>query len=340
MEDQRVREARDAAKATLQRIGSLLDLEDWRVAELGRSGRVTALLRQIGSLPADQRPGFGAAVNAVKEELEAAYEEAKERLRRAAFQAEGEQIDVTLPGDRPARGGLHPSTRILRRIYAIFAEMGFQVFQGREVETDKANFELLNMPRHHPARDMQDTFYIDEDILLRTHTSPGQIHAMRAYAPHPVRIILPGIVYRHEQVTASKEIQFHQVEGLAIGPGITMADLKGVIENFVWRMFGAGRRMRFRASYFPFTEPSAEVDVECFLCQGQGCSVCRQKGWLEIMGCGMVHGQVLANGGYDPERFSGFAFGMGPERIAMLRDGIDDIRLFWANDLRFLEQLR
>jgi phenylalanyl-tRNA synthetase alpha chain len=231
-------------------------------------------------------------------------------------------------------------SRTLRRMTEIFGGMGFQVYESREVETDLNNFELLNIPPHHPARDMQDTFYVDDEVLLRTHTSPGQIHAMRAHCPEPIRIVLPGMVYRHEQITPRSEIQFTQVEGLAVGPGITMANLKGVLVAFADLMFGAGRPTRFRASYFPFTEPSAEMDVQCFLCEGAGCRVCKYTGWLEILGCGMVHPAVLVNGGYDPERFTGFAFGMGVERIAMLKHGIDDIRHFWANDMRFLEQVR
>jgi len=228
----------------------------------------------------------------------------------------------------------------MRRVCQILTEMGFQIFQSREVETDDFNFTLLNTPPHHPARDMQDTFYVSEDVVLRTHTSPGQIHAMRAFAPEPLRIILPGTTYRNEKITARSEIQFTQVEGLAVGRGITMADLKGTVEGFARRLYGPDRAVRFRASYFPFTEPSAEVDVSCMLCDGRGCPVCKQAGWLEIMGCGMVHPTVLANGGYDPDAFTGFAFGGGVERVAMLRYGIDDIRHFWANDLRVLEQLR
>ena len=223
------------------------------------------------------------------------------------------------------------------------------MYASREVELDEYNFQLLNIPPHHPAREMQDTFYIERspdenDVLLRTHTSPGQIHAMREFAamnpdnPPPVRIMLPGMVYRHEQITPRSDIQFQQVEGLAIGHHITMADLKGTIEYFVRRLFGPERRLRFRASYFPFTEPSAEVDMDCLLCGGEGCRLCKGTGWLEIMGCGMVHPTVLRNGGYDPERYTGYAFGMGPARITMLKYGIEDIRYFWQNDLRFLEQ--
>jgi phenylalanyl-tRNA synthetase alpha chain len=235
-------------------------------------------------------------------------------------------------------GRLHLSTQVLRQIYDIFAEMGFQVYRSRDVETDAYNFELLNIPKHHPARDMQDTFYIEGERLLRTHTSPGQIHAMREYYPEPIRVILPGMCYRYEQITARSEIMFHQVEGLAVGYSITMADLKGTLVNFAHRMFGEEYAVRFRASYFPFTEPSAEMDIECIICDGEGCPVCKRTGWLEILGSGMVHPQVLRNGGYDPDVYSGFAFGMGPERIAMLKHSIDDIRYFWNNDLRFLEQ--
>jgi phenylalanyl-tRNA synthetase alpha chain len=217
--------------------------------------------------------------------------------------------------------------------------MGFQVYRSPDVETEEHNFELLNMPAHHPARDMWDTFYTtDPGVLLRTHTSPGQIRVMRERAPEPIRVILPGMCYRYEQVSARSEIQFNQVEGLAVGRNITFADLKGTLTAFARRFFGQTVKARFRASYFPFTEPSAEMDIECFVCGGEGCPVCKRTGWLEILGSGMVHPVVLQNGGYDPQQYSGFAFGMGPERIAMLKHGIDDIRGFWANDLRFLEQ--
>jgi phenylalanyl-tRNA synthetase alpha chain len=261
-----------------------------------------------------------------------------------------EKLDITLPG-RPIRHGrLHPSIQAMQRILDILAEMGFQVYTSRDVETDEYNFQFLNFPPYHPAREMQDSFYVDaggrgdNPILLRTHTSPGQIRAMREYAaPNPdnppsIRIALPGMCYRYEQITARSEIQFHQVEGLAVGEGITFADLKGTLSDFARRMFGQNARTRFRASYFPFTEPSAEMDVECFVCGGQGCAVCKNSGWLEILGSGMVHPIVLQNGGYDPRRYTGFAFGMGIERQILLSHKIDDIRYFWANDIRFLEQ--
>ncbi len=229
----------------------------------------------------------------------------------------------------------------MRRIERIFGDMGFQTYRSPDVVTDELNFGDLNMPPDHPARDMQDTFYTtDPGVVLRTHTSGGQILAMREQHPAPVRVILPGMCYRNEQITSRSEIQFHQIEGLAVGPAITFADLKGTLTEFARRLFGEGRGARFRASYFPFTEPSAEMDIACFLCDGEGCQLCKDTGWLEILGCGMVHPTVLRNGGYDPDEWSGFAFGMGPERIAMLRHGIRDIRYFWSNDLRFLHQFQ
>jgi phenylalanyl-tRNA synthetase alpha chain len=317
-------------------------LETWRVEYLGRKGSVQALTRNIAEVPFDQRPGYGQAVNALKQELSLAFEERERALAQASLSAElaAEGVDVTLPGRRPQLGRLHPSNQTLREIYDIFRTMGFQVFTSREVETDEYNFELLNMPPGHPARDMWDTFYTTTPgVILRTHTSPGQIHAMRALGPgQPIRVILPGLNYRYEQVTARAEMMFNQVEGLAVGRNITMADLKGVIVEFANQIYGAGRKLRFRCSHFPFTEPSVEADVDCILCGQQGCPVCRYTGWLEIMGAGMVHPVVLRNGGYDPAEWSGFAFGMGPERITMLKHGITDIRYFFGNDLRFLEQ--
>ena len=341
------------ALQALEHVQNSKQLAEWRSRFLGKRGTLTQLMRRMGQVPPEERPAVGRLANEIKQALEAAYAERAEAIRRAELEEtlQRDAVDVTLPGRPPAMGRLHPSTRTLREIERIFADLGFQVYRARDVELDEYNFQLLNIPPHHPARDMQDTFYVDDGgdsesrtVLLRTHTSPGQIHAMREFAamnpddPPPVRIILPGMCYRHEQITARSEIQFHQVEGLAVGRRITMADLKGTIEYFVRRMFGPERQLRFRASHFPFTEPSAEVDMDCMLCQGKGCRVCKYTGWLEIMGCGMVHPNVLRNGGYDPERYTGFAFGMGPERIAMLKYGIDDIRYFWQNDLRFLEQ--
>jgi phenylalanyl-tRNA synthetase alpha chain len=329
------------ALSALEAVADSKSLENWYSGYLGRKGHITQMLRRVGELPKEERPAFGRRANEIKGELEAAYEKQAQVLNTAEMEkalAEG-AIDVTLPGRPVARGRLHPSTQILRRIYQIWADMGFQIYHSHDVETDEYNFQLLNFPPHHPARDMQDTFYTtDEDVLLRTHTSPGQIHAMREYYPEPIRVILPGMCYRHEQITARSEIQFYQVEGLAVGHNIRFTDLKGTLIDFAQRMFGAGRQTRFRASYFPFTEPSAEMDVECILCNGEGCRVCKYTGWLEILGCGMVHPIVLQNGGYDPTVYSGYAFGMGPERITMLKHGIEDIRYFWGNDLRFLEQ--
>ena len=329
------------ALAAFLEVADEVALEQVRVDYLGRKGSLAGILRGLGDLNAAERPAVGKVANEVKERLEASLAARRQALAEGARKTRerAERVDVTQPGRPIPAGRLHPSTQILRRICQIWADMGFQIYRSRDIETEEMNFELLNIPAHHPARDMWDTFYTTVDgILLRTHTSPGQIRAMREYCPEPIRVILPGMCYRYEQITARSEIQFHQVEGLAVGRHVTMTDLKGTLINFAHRMFGADRRVRFRASHFPFTEPSAEMDVECMLCEGKGCGVCKQTGWLEILGCGMVHPEVLKNGGYDPAVFSGFAFGMGPERITMLRHRIEDIRYFWANDLRFLEQ--
>jgi phenylalanyl-tRNA synthetase alpha chain len=280
----------------------------------------------------------GAAANDAKRELESLLEERLDaaRARERRQQRERERPDLTLPGRRPPRGALHPLTHVRDDIIAVFASLGFSVAEGPEIETDYYNFEALNLPPDHPARDMQDTFYFSADTLLRTHTSPVQIRVMQAQPP-PVRIVVPGTVYRRDaDITHSP--MFHQVEGLAVDAHVSMADLKGTLELFARQMFGAGSRIRFRPSFFPFTEPSAEVDVRCFACRGDGCRLCKQSGWLEILGSGMVHPHVLRNVGYDPEAVTGWAFGMGIERVAMLRYGIDDIRLFFDNDLRFLKQ--
>jgi len=316
-------------------------LEKWRIEHLGRSSPLLTILGDLGQLSKEERPAIGKRGNEVKRKLEAALEEKRQTLRREALERSlrEERLDVTLPGRPIRRGRLHPATQTLRQIAAAWAEMGFQVYRSREVETDENNFGLLNIPPHHPARDMWATFYTTTpNVILRTHTSPGQIHAMREFCPDPIRVILPGMCYRYEQISPRYDIQFNQVEGLAVGRRITFTDLKGTLSDFARRMFGPSVKTRFRASYFPFTEPSAEMDVECFVCGGTGCPVCKQTGWLEILGCGMVHPVVLQNGGYDPSVFSGYAFGMGPERITMLRHRIEDIRYFWANDLRFLEQ--
>lgn len=335
---------REKALSALEQLKDSDSLTDWHSLYLGRRGAVGKLFGTIGALPQEERAAFGQRVNALQKELGAAFEE-REALIQSQLLArdleEGE-IDISLPAYPRRRGGLHPSTRTHREFQMIWADMGFQVYQSRDVEEDEFNFTLLNLPPHHPARDMQDTFYTkDPRVLLRTHTSPGQIRAMRelgAGGTKPIRVILPGMCYRQEQVTARSEIQFTQVEGLAIGRNIRMSDLKGTIAEFAKRMYSPNAKVRYRASYFPFTEPSMEVDVECFLCGGKGCRVCKHTGWLEIAGSGMVHPDVLRNGGYDPSVWSGFAFGMGPERITMLKHGIEDIRYFWGNDLRFLQQ--
>lgn len=325
----------------LQSADSEDQLQAWKVRFLGRSSELSGVLDSLRELPQDQRPQVGRRANQVKSALEQAQEQRLEvlRVRQVERSLSEQRLDVTLPGSPPVLGRLHPATQTMRQIIRIWAEMGFQVYRSREVETDDNNFGLLNFPPHHPARDMQDSFYTtDAEVLLRTHTSPGQLRVMRERAPEPIRVIVPGMCYRYEQITARSEIQFNQIEGLAVGHRITFADLKGTLSAFARRTFGQQVQTRFRAAHFPFTEPSAEMDIECFVCGGEGCPVCKKTGWLEILGSGMVHPIVLENGGYDPTEFSGFAFGMGPERVTMLKHGIDDIRYFWANDLRFLEQ--
>ncbi len=316
-------------------------LRTWNTRYFGKSGEVLAALRDVGKVPANQRKEYGQKANQIKEALTTAYDQALEAEKERALNASLAEtpLDVSLPGRRPAVGRLHPSTRCLRTIAGIFAEMGFQIFRSREVEEDELNFELLNMPAHHPARDMWDTLYTTTPgVLLRTHTSPGQIHVMRQLCPRPIRVILPGMCYRKEQVTTRHEMMFNQVEGLAIGTNITLTDLKGTLLTFARRLFGPERQIRIRSSYFPFTEPSIEVDVDWPRDDPNCDRLTKGTGWLEIAGAGMVHPTVLRNGGYDPAKFSGFAFGMGPERITMLLHAIDDIRQFWRNDIRFLRQ--
>jgi phenylalanyl-tRNA synthetase alpha chain len=300
-------------------------------AFLGRGGELNRALEHLTDLPKAERAGVGRRANEVKAQLEAEFGRRREGIQAGLMQAQlhQEALDVTLPGRPVPRGRIHPANQTLRQIIRIWAEMGFQVYRSREVETDDLNFGLLNMPPHHPARDQWDTFYTtNPQVCLRTHTSPGQIHVMRERAPQSIRVVLPGMCYRYEQVTPRSEIQFNQVEGLAVGRTITFADLKGTLTAFARRMFGAHVATRFRAAHFPFTEPSAEMDVECFVCGGVGCAVCKGTGWLEVLGSGMVHPTVLSNGGYDPAQFSGYAFGMGPERLTMLKHRIEDIRYF------------
>ena len=341
---QTVEDLRGQALDALQDITDSDALADWKSQYLGKKGAVGKLFGKIGSLSKDERAAFGQRVNALQTELLETFERRETLIRDQGLARDLEEgeIDITLPAYPRRLGGLHPATRTHREFQTIWADMGFQVYQSNDVEEDDYNFTLLNLPPHHPARDMQDTFYTtNPKVLLRTHTSPGQIRAMRELGEggsKPIRVILPGMCYRQEQVTARSEIQFTQIEGLAIGRNIRMSDLKGTIAEFAKRMFNPNAKVRYRASYFPFTEPSMEVDVECFLCDGEGCRVCKYTGWLEIAGSGMVHPTVLRNGGYDPSIWSGFAFGMGPERMTMLKHGIQDIRYFWSNDLRFLQQ--
>jgi phenylalanyl-tRNA synthetase alpha chain len=316
-------------------------LRAWHTRYFGKQGEVTQALKAVANVPPADRRAYGLEANRIKETLTLAYDAAMERDKQRALEQSlsAQGLDVTLPGRPASRGRLHLATQTLREIYSIFAYLGFQIFRSREVEDDLLNFELLNMPPHHPARDMWDTFHTTTPgVLLRTHTSPGQIHVMRELCPEPIRVILPGMCFRYEAITSRSEIMFHQVEGLAIGDHITMADLKGTVTAFARRLFGAERQIRVRSSYFPFTEPSIEVDVDWPRDDPNADRLTKGTGWLEIMGAGMVHPVVLRNGGYDPAHYSGFAFGMGVQRIAMLRYSIDDIRHFWANDLRFLRQ--
>ena len=330
----------------LEKAGSSRDLEDWRISHLGRKGRLTQLLRRLGSLPPEERRVLGAQANQLKALFQSKLAERQAALGEAASSALAERqgIDVTLPGRPLTIGRLHPTTRMIREITGAFVAMGFQVVEGPDVEWDYYNFEALNIPPGHPAREMWDTLWIDYEtqdgqrpMLLRTHTSPMQVRFMEKHRP-PVRVVVPGKVYRYEATDATHEWHFHQVEGLAVGEEITFADLKGTLYEFARRIFGVQRKVRFRCDYFPFVEPGAEMAIDCFICQGSGCRVCGESGWIEIMGAGMVHPQVLERVGYDPQVYTGYAFGLGVERMAMLKYGIDDVRLFYANDVRFLRQ--
>ncbi len=327
--------------AELQSCTDEPSLRLWNTKYFGDSGSMRAALGKIKDIPPAERKGYGQDANRVKVSFETAYAAALAIAQETSLQAglTANPLDVTLPGRPRNPGRLHPATQILRDIYAIFADLGFQIYRSREVETDELNFELLNMPPHHPARDMWDTFFTTvPGQILRTHTSPGQIHLMRAMAPNPIRAILPGMCYRNEAISTRSEIQFLQVEGVVIGEGVTMADLKGTLTAFARRMFGPERQVRIRSSYFPFTEPSIEVDIDWPKEDPNRDRLTKGTGWLEILGAGMVHPTVMRNGGYDPDKVTGFAFGMGPQRMLMLKHAIDDIRLFWQNDLRFLKQ--
>lgn len=325
------------ARASLDKAADSRGLEEARVEWIGRKGRITTLLRQIPELPAEDRPEAGRRLNAIKNELFGLYERRETELSVSVLRAE--KLDITHPGRTPFVGRLHPITKALREIEAVFREMGFDVVEGPEVETDYYNFEALNMPEHHPARGMWDTFYtkVPPGLVLRTHTSPVQIRVMESSGP-PVRIIVPGRCYRTDTPDVSHHPVFYQVEGLYVDEGVSMANLRGVLDNYAHRLFGADVPTRFRPSYFPFTEPSAELDIGCIICGGKGCRLCKGTGWLEILGAGMVNPALYGFVGYDADRVTGYAFGLGVERTAMLRHGIDDIRLFYENDLRFLEQ--
>ena len=338
--EQELQRIKEVALTAIKAATDQQVLQDVRVKYLGKKGEVTALLKGLGKLSPEERPKMGAFVNAVREALEAELDKIKSSMESAAMNArlEEEKIDITLPGRAPKTGHIHPLTTVNEMIEDFFMKMGYTVEEGPEIEQDHFNFECLNLPKDHPARDMQDSFYITENFLLRTHTSPVQARTMQRHEPNsPIRMIAPGKVYRWDYDATHSPV-FHQVEGLIIDEHITFADLKGTIETFLRHMFGDETKVRFRTSFFPFTEPSAEVDISCVMCGGEGCRVCSHTGWLEILGCGMVHPRVLELNGYDPNKVKGFAFGMGVERIAMLLYGIGDLRLFFEDDIRFLEQ--
>lgn len=330
-----------SAESELQNAADLNALETLRVKYLGKKGELTAVMKGMGKLSKEERPVIGQLANKVRSGIESALEEKKKTLTELAkeMKLKAETIDVALPGRKPEAGAKHPLTTVLDDLQDIFIGMGFSIVEGPEVELDYYNFEALNLPPDHPARDTQDTFYISDNVLLRTQTSPVQVRVMEKQKP-PIRIISPGRVYRSDTVDATHSPVFHQVEGLVIDKGITMADLKGTLEVFAKKLYGDDTRLRFRPHHFPFTEPSAEVDISCFNCKGKGCNICKGEGWIEILGCGMVHPKVLRNCGIDPEVYSGFAFGMGLERVTMFRYGIKDLRLFYENDLQFLKQFK
>lgn len=337
--NQQVETVTAAFRAELAEATAAADLETLRVAYLGKKGRITELFKQMGSVPPEAKREAGQQVNALKAEAEGAFQSRRDALAAAdtARRLEADRVDVTLPGRGTPRGRLHPLRQVEAKVVGIFRAMGFDVATGPLVENDFCNFEALNMPRWHPARDMQDSFYFSPDVLLRTHTSPVQVRTMLNHEP-PIRILAPGRVFRVDEVDASHSPVFQQIEGLVVAEGITFTDFKGTIAHFCEQMFGVGTKVVFRPSYFPFTEPSAEVDVSCPVCKAAGCSVCKKTGYMEIMGAGMVNPKVLAACGYDPDKYTGFAFGMGTERVAMVLYGVPDIRYFYENDVRFLEK--
>ncbi|MBG9656614.1 phenylalanine--tRNA ligase subunit alpha [Cytobacillus firmus] len=338
---ERLKELQTEALEKISTAADLKELNDIRVSYLGKKGPITEVLKGMGKLSAEERPKMGALANEVRDSIAAGIEEKQKHLEEAAVQEKlaAEKIDVTLPGRPVKTGNHHPLTRIIEEIEDLFIGMGYTVAEGPEVEKDYYNFEALNLPKGHPARDMQDSFYITEDILLRTHTSPVQARTMEKHeGKGPVKIICPGKVYRRDNDDATHSHQFMQIEGLVVDENIRMTDLKGTLEIFAKKMFGDDREIRLRPSFFPFTEPSVEMDISCKICGGKGCSVCKGTGWIEILGAGMVHPNVLEMAGFDSKKYTGFAFGMGPERIAMLKYGVDDIRHFYTNDVRFLKQ--
>ena len=331
----------DEARARLQEVQSVQEAEDVRIKVLGKKGQLTGILKSMGSLSPEERKELGMQANKAKGEIEAmlnkTFEQLKEKAQEARFKAE--KIDVTEPGKEHKLGTKHPVTITIEEISKVFKSMGFTLTEGPEVETVYNNFDALNAGPNHPARDWTDTFYINDDVLLRTQTSPVQVRTLKSQKP-PIRVFAPGRCFRCDTPDATHSPMFHQVEGLVVDEGITMADLKGVLDSFAKQMFGEETRTKFRPHHFPFTEPSAEMDVSCFKCGGKGCRVCKGSGWIEILGCGMVHPSVLRVGGIDTEKYTGFAFGMGVERVAMLKYGIDDIRLLYENDMRFIEQFK
>jgi phenylalanyl-tRNA synthetase alpha chain len=337
----------DIRDAALTRLGEAQDeaaISEWYREVLGKSGSMSQALRSIGALPPDERKAAGQVLNRLKEELEEAFANQQETVRRTKLSARlsAESIDVTLPGRRAPLGNLHPLTSMVREVCDIFTHLGFQVAEGPEVEFARYSFDMLNIPKDHPARDVWDTIFIEsdqEEITLRPHTSPMQIRTMLSQDP-PVRVVVPGRTYRYEAQDATHEWHFQQIEGLAVDKGITMADLRGTLAEFARQIFGAERKVRFRCDYFPFVEPGVDISIDCPFCDGRGCKVCKFTGWIEILGAGMVHPNVLTGVGYDPAVYSGFAFGMGVERLTMLKYGVNDIRNFYQNDLRFLGQFR
>ncbi|WP_028400919.1 phenylalanine--tRNA ligase subunit alpha [Ectobacillus panaciterrae] len=339
----RLKELQEEALGKIETAGELKELNDVRIAYLGKKGPITEVLRGMGKLSQEERPRMGALVNEVREAIQKRLDEKVEALEKEAIEKQlaSETIDVTLPGRPVNAGSHHPLTAVIEEIEDLFIGMGYEIAEGPEVEQDYYNFEALNLPKGHPARDMQDSFYITEEILLRTHTSPVQARTMEKHeGKGPIKIICPGKVYRRDDDDATHSHQFMQIEGLVIDKNIRMSDLKGTLQTFAKKMFGEEREIRLRPSFFPFTEPSVEMDISCMMCGGKGCGTCKGTGWIEILGAGMVHPNVLRMAGYDPAEYQGFAFGMGPERIAMLKYGIDDIRHFYTNDVRFLKQFK